>query len=57
MRLSIAIGKLMQFKDPHFGGTSFRYVKNAFDILTEAGTDFMNNSNRQLEWQQPGIQV
>ena len=44
MRLSIAIGKLMQFKDPHFGGTSFRYVKNAFDILTEAGTDFMNNS-------------
>jgi len=56
MRLSIAPGKLMQ-KDPHFGGPSFRLCQNALDILIEAGTDFMNNSNRQLEWRQPGIQV
>ena len=44
-------------KDPHFGGPSFRLCQNALDILIEAGTDFMNNSNRQLEWQQPDIQV
>jgi len=41
-------------KDAHFGGPSFRLCQNALDILIEAGTDFMNNSNRQLEWQATG---
>jgi len=28
--ICITEAKLMQFKDPHFGGTSFHYVKMSF---------------------------